>query len=166
MTDAQHPSTPPQSTEPVRDPSTPATKRRRNVLGIIALALAVVGFIFAMIPGALIMGWVLLPISFILGLISLFRKGAVKWQGVTALIVAVVGTIVGVVVFFAVVATAVSDAVDDSSDVQISEGSDSAVAEAKRAPSRRPRVSPPPRSVRATTLLPWARPSRVRSGRW
>ncbi|MFF1875766.1 DUF2510 domain-containing protein [Kitasatospora herbaricolor] len=44
----------------------PATAPQRNVLGIVALAVAVLGFIFAAIPGALIVGWVLLPIAFIL----------------------------------------------------------------------------------------------------
>src|SRR6478752_7679108 len=43
-------------------PVTPAEPKQRNVLGIVALAVAVVGFIFACLPGALIIGWVLLPI--------------------------------------------------------------------------------------------------------
>ncbi|WP_258934510.1 hypothetical protein [Nesterenkonia pannonica] len=33
------------------------------------------GAVFACIPGALIVGWVLLPIAFILGLVSLFLRG-------------------------------------------------------------------------------------------
>ncbi|WP_307448198.1 MULTISPECIES: DUF2510 domain-containing protein [Microbacterium] len=104
-------------------------KKARNVLGIVALAVAAVGFIFACIPGALIVGWILLPISFILGIVALFQKDKPKWQGVTAIIVSVVGTIVGAAVFIAVVAGAFSDAVDStvtgeigSSDV-VEEGS-------------------------------------------
>lgn len=89
-------------------------KKSRNILGIVALALAAVGFIFACIPGALIVGWILLPIAFILGIVALFQKDKPKWQGVTAIIVSVVGTIIGVVVFFVVVATAFNSAFDDT----------------------------------------------------
>lgn len=91
-----------------------AEKKPRNILGIVALAVAAVGFIFACIPGALIVGWVLLPIGFILGIIALFQKDKPKWQGLTAIIVSVIGTIVGVIVFIALAAGAVSDAIDDS----------------------------------------------------
>lgn len=94
-------------------PPTPGNKSR-NVLGIVALAVAAVGFIFACIPGALIVGWLLLPVGFILGIVALFQKGKPKWQGVTAIIVSVVGTIIGVIVFIVTVAGAVSAAVDDS----------------------------------------------------
>ncbi|ASN19339.1 hypothetical protein CGK93_06270 [Arthrobacter sp. YN] len=75
------------------------------MVGLIALITAVLGFIFACVPGALIVGWVLLPIAFILAIVSLFLKDKAKWMGVTALITSVVGTVVGVVVFTAVVAT-------------------------------------------------------------
>lgn len=89
-------------------------KKARNVLGIVALVIAAVGFIFACIPGALIVGWILLPIAFILGIIALFQKDKPKWQGLTAIIVSVVGTIVGVVVFIAIAAGAVNDAIQES----------------------------------------------------
>lgn len=80
-------------------------KKQLNVLGLIALIIAALGFIFACIPGALIIGWVLLPIAFVLAIVSLFLKDKAKWMGVTALITSIVGTIIGVVVFFAVVTT-------------------------------------------------------------
>ncbi|MGN7251908.1 DUF308 domain-containing protein [Arthrobacter sp. SAFR-014] len=85
-------------------------KKQSNVVGLIALIAAVLGFIFACMPGALIVGWVLLPIAFVLAIVSLFLKDRVKWTGVTALIVSIVGTIVGFVVFSAVVATSFDDA--------------------------------------------------------
>lgn len=85
-------------------------KRSTNVLGIIALAVAAVGFIFACIPGALIVGWVLLPVGFVLGIIALFQKNKPKWQGLTAIIVSVIGTVVGIIVFVTLVAGAVDDA--------------------------------------------------------
>jgi hypothetical protein len=88
----------------------PTPERKKNVLALIAMIVAIVGFIFACIPGALIVGWVLLPIAFVLSIESLFLKGDRKWMGVVGLVVSVVGTIVGFVVFFAVVATSFNDA--------------------------------------------------------
>jgi hypothetical protein len=85
-------------------------KKQRNILGLIALIAAAFGFIFACIPGALIIGWILLPIAFILALVSLFLRDKAKWMGITALIVSIVGTIVGVVVFLAVVSTSIDNA--------------------------------------------------------
>ncbi|BDZ39780.1 hypothetical protein [Microbacterium suwonense] len=92
-------------------PMPPQTAAKKtNVLALIAMIVAIVGFVFACVPGALIVGWVLLPIAFVLSIVSLFLKGDRKWMGVVGLIVAVVGTIVGFVVFFAVVTSAVDDA--------------------------------------------------------
>lgn len=90
-----------------------AQNRGRNVLGLVAMIVAIVGFVFACIPGALIIGWILLPVGFILGLVAVFLKGT-KWQAITAIIVSVVGTIVGVVVFFGVVANSFNDAFNSS----------------------------------------------------
>jgi hypothetical protein len=104
-----------------------ARARKPHVLGIIALAVAVVGFIFACVPGALIVGWILLPIAFVLSIVALFLSGA-KWPAITGLILAVVGTVVGFVVFFAVVAQAANDAFGDKGSSVVS-GGDSAPVE-------------------------------------
>lgn len=101
---------PPYGQQPYGPPQNPEPKQGRNVLALIAFITSVVGFIFACIPGALIVGWVLLPIAFILAIVSLFLKGSGKAFGITGLILSVIGTIVGVVVFFAVVATSFDDA--------------------------------------------------------
>jgi len=99
-------------------PMAPApAPKKTNVLALIAMIVAVVGFIFACIPGALIVGWVLLPIAFVLSIVSLFLKGDRKWMGVVGLVVSVVGTIVGFVVFFAVVATSFNDAFNNGDTV-------------------------------------------------
>ncbi|MCU1633375.1 MAG: hypothetical protein JWM61_2027 [Micrococcaceae bacterium] len=103
-------------------------KKQSNVVGLIALIAAVLGFIFACIPGALIVGWILLPIAFILGLVSLFLRDKSKWMGITALILSIVGTIVGVAVFFAVVATTVDEAIG-SGDTTVVEPSQDAPVE-------------------------------------
>jgi len=77
---------------------------------MIALIASIVGFIFACIPGALIVGWVLLPIAFILGIVGLFLSGKAKGASIAAIIISVVGAVVGAVVFFTVVADAFNDA--------------------------------------------------------
>src|SRR5699024_2284731 len=71
-------------------------KKQRNIVGLIALIVVVVGFIFACIPGALIVGWILLPISFILSIVGLAMSGKTKGTSISALIVSIVGFIVGV----------------------------------------------------------------------
>ncbi|MGM7698468.1 hypothetical protein [Microbacterium sp. A84] len=100
---------------PPADPQAPTpTPKKTNVVALIALIVAAVGFIFACIPGALIVGWILLPIAFILSIVSFFIKGDRKWMGVVGLILSIVGTIIGVVVFLAVVATAADDAFNEA----------------------------------------------------
>ena len=114
---------------PTQTPSPRPTKAKKplNVLGLIALITAALGFIFACIPGALIVGWILLPIAFILALVSLFLKDKPKGMGITALIVSIVGTIVGFAVFFSVVATSVDNAIG-SGDTKVVEPSSDAGA--------------------------------------
>lgn len=104
----------------------PARKRQKNVMGIIAFAVAVLGFIFACVPGALIVGWILLPIAFLLAIISFFLKGT-KGFSIAALIISVVGTIVGILVFFFVVAASFDEAFSD--DVSAEPAAQEAVAE-------------------------------------
>ncbi len=87
-----------------------ATPSKLNVLALVSMIVAVIGFIFACIPGALVIGWILLPIAFVLSIVSLFLKGDMKWFGIVGLIVSIVGTIVGVMVFIGVIATAAGNA--------------------------------------------------------
>lgn len=125
-----YPQNPVEPTAPAVPPApqpTESAPKQRNVLGIVALAIAVVGFLFACIPGALIVGWILLPIAFILSIVAFFLKGR-KWPAITALIVSVVGTIVGFIVFFAVVAVSFNDAFG-SGDTTVVESSDDAVVD-------------------------------------
>ncbi|MDO4899191.1 hypothetical protein [Actinomyces sp.] len=110
-------------------PPTPAPVQmsaQRNTIGLIALICAIAGFILACIPGALIAGWILLPISFILGLVSLFQKGHTRWQGITAIVLSIVGTAVAVLVFLVVASNALDDALGTSSDTVVSSTTDSA----------------------------------------
>ena len=91
-------------------PPPPPTPPGKNTVGTIALVAAIIGFVFACIPGALIVGWILLPIAFILAIVGLVLKDKTRKGALAALIVSIVGTIVGVVVFIAVVGNAVDDA--------------------------------------------------------
>lgn len=96
----------------------PAQERKsRNTLGLIALITAIVGAVFAVIPGAMIIGWILLPIAFVLAIISLFMKDQKRGQGIAALIISIVGTVIGFLVFFVVMASSVDEAFND--DVQV-----------------------------------------------
>lgn len=102
----------------------PEEKKPLNVIGLISLIVAGIGFIFACMPGALILGWVLLPIGFVLSLVSFFIKGRGRGLGIAGLIVSIVGTIVGVVVFITVVSTAFDEAFDSGGDTVVSQPSE------------------------------------------
>lgn len=84
--------------------------KQRNVIGLVAFIVSIVGFVFACIPGVLIIGWILLPIAFILSLVSLFMKGQGKALGISGLVISVVGTVVGVLVAVGTFVLAVDDA--------------------------------------------------------
>ena len=105
---------------PPMQPVPPRPVKQRNVLGIIALVCAITGFVFSCIPGALIVGWVLLPIAFVLGLVGLFLSGKTKGTSIAAVIISIVGTVVAAAVFAFVVADAFDDAFNGSGDVSVS----------------------------------------------
>lgn len=88
--------------------------KQRNTVGLIALIAAVVGFVFACIPGALIVGWVLLPVALILGIVGVCQSNKAKGTSIAAIIVSIVGFVVGVVVFFTLVADSFKDAFEGS----------------------------------------------------
>jgi hypothetical protein len=102
----------PQQYHPLVTP--PISVQQNNAVGLIALIVGVIGFIFACIPGALVVGWVLLPIAFILGVVGLCLSGKSKGTSIGAVAVSVVGVVVGVVVFMTVVSDAFKDAFDGS----------------------------------------------------
>ncbi|MCR2814324.1 DUF4352 domain-containing protein [Microbacterium jiangjiandongii] len=108
---------------PPGPPAAPPGNKPLNVLGLVAVISAGVGLILACVPAVMVVGWVLLVVGFVLGIVSLFRPGRGKALGISALIVSVVGTIVGFIVFIVVVGFAfaglASSAADDSSEVVI-----------------------------------------------
>lgn len=79
---------------PFTEPSNPGP----NVVGIIALVLAIVGLVFVFIPPVSGFAWVVVPVAFVLAIIGLFLRGA-KWPAVTGLVVSIIAAIVGIVMF-------------------------------------------------------------------
>lgn len=96
---------------------------QRNTLGIVALAMAIVGTIFACIPGIMIVGWFLLPCSFILGIIGLTQGTKRKGTAIAAVIISIIGTLVGIIAFLAFIGTAFDSG--DASDVTAARATDS-----------------------------------------
>lgn len=85
---------------------------KKPILSIIALITAIVGFVFGILPGFLIVGWVLLPIAFILSIVALAvsRK---KTLSIIALILTVLGIVASALVFFFFVGNAFEEAFEE-----------------------------------------------------
>ncbi len=102
----------------------PAGPKKLNIVALISAIVAAVGFIFACIPGALFIGWILLPIAFVLSIVSLFLKGDKKWLGFVGLGLSILGTIAGFIVFFAVLANSFDQAFNGNDDTTVTQPSD------------------------------------------
>lgn len=116
----QGPAVPPPGAAPA---PVAAPVKQKNTLGIVAFVIAVAGFLFAILPGAAIVGWLLLPVGFILGIVAICLKGKKKGLGIAAIIVAVVGTIAGFIAFSVAAVNAIDNAIDEAG------GGDTAVVE-------------------------------------
>lgn len=75
----------------------PAVATKPSIIGLIALGAAALGTILACIPATIIIGWILLPIAFILSIVAFFIRGK-KWAPIAAISLSVVGTIIAIVV--------------------------------------------------------------------
>lgn len=139
----------------------PEPSKPRNTLGIIALAIAAVGLVFACNPDAPIIGWVLLPIAFILGTVALLQKGKTKWQGVTAIVVTVVATIIGPIMLLVAIAASFSNVFLDLY-VEIGDGDTSVIEEVDAEAD----AAAEPASETGTRENPAAIGSTIESGDW
>lgn len=83
---------------------------RKGTLGLIALVIAIAGFIFALVPGAMVIGWILLPIAFILAIVTFFLRDQKKVLAIIALIVSIVGTIAGALATLVAISNAFTEA--------------------------------------------------------
>lgn len=108
---------PPQPMPPAGPPA-----RNRNTIAIIAFATAIAGFAFAVWEGAYILGWVLLPVAFVLAIVALVVKDKPRKMAVWALVISVVGTVAGGVAFMGSVGKAIDDSFGTSTPtVKVSE---------------------------------------------
>jgi hypothetical protein len=101
-------------------PGRPPEPGKMNVLGVVALIIAAVGFVLACIPFVQVVGFVLLPVAFVLAIVALFLPGG-KWPAITGLIVSVLGAIAGAVVFAVVTIGVVGQVVDSEIIPEIEE---------------------------------------------
>jgi len=136
-----------------------AQPKKLNVLALVSMIVGALGFVFACIPGALVVGWVLLPIAFVLSIVSLFLKGDRKWFGIVGLVLSIVGTIVGFVVFFSLMASAASEAFG-SGDTVVTQPSESAEEPADAA------EEPAAEAEQGTRENPYPLASTVSSSDW
>ncbi|SJN21062.1 Basic proline-rich protein [Microbacterium esteraromaticum] len=155
---------PPPYTAPAPGVAPVPAAKKNNVLALVALIVAAVGFLFACIPGALIVGWILLPIAFVLSIVSLFMKGDRKWMGVVGLVLSIVGTIVGFVVFFAGLSAAIDDAFGGS-ETTVSQPVDAAAADDAAADDEKAEDKPAD-AAQGTRDNPYPLSSKISSDDW
>ncbi len=94
---------------------------QRNIVGIIALVLAILGTVLSCIPGVVFLGWFLLPIAFILGIVAALLSNKKKLTGILAIIISIAGTFIAAIAFFVFIADAVNDAVNGELDSNLSD---------------------------------------------
>ncbi|KJQ54381.1 DUF2510 domain-containing protein [Microbacterium sp. SA39] len=116
------------TTTDVPDPSAGAAPKKLNVVALVSAIAAAIGFILACIPVTIIAGWIVLSLTFVLSIVSLFFKGDKKWLGIVGLVLSIVGPIIGVVVFLGVAAAAVNEALEKG-DTTITESDGSGDAD-------------------------------------
>ncbi len=95
---------PPQPTPPAGP-----TPRTRNTIAIVALVAAIAGFVFSIWEGAYIVGWLLLPVAFVLAIVALVVKDRPRKMAVSALVISIVGPIAGGIAFMGSVGKALDE---------------------------------------------------------
>jgi hypothetical protein len=94
-------------------PSAPAPAAK-NTIGLIALIVAAVAFLFAIIPPTSFIAWLPALVAIVLAIIGLTRKGQKKGTSIAAIIVAPVAWVIAIVVALTATLFAVGDAIDDA----------------------------------------------------
>ncbi|PPF70469.1 hypothetical protein C5E16_02475 [Clavibacter michiganensis] len=116
----------------------PSAPKQKNTLGLVALILAGIGFLFGVIPPLSGLAWIFFIPAIVLAIIGLTRKGQTKGTSISALIVAVIGWIVAIIVasvtFLSAVGTAIEDTDTAPSAASEAEAGAEAEAPAEEAP--------------------------------
>ncbi|HIY94373.1 MAG TPA: Ltp family lipoprotein [Candidatus Rothia avicola] len=88
----------------------PKGKKPKNVVGLVALGLGVLGFILGCIPAVMLLGWLLLFAAFVTGIVGLFQKNKEKVTSIIAIALSVIGSVIsGIVLFFFALNTIAND---------------------------------------------------------
>lgn len=96
-------------------PSAPASAPKgKNTIGLIALIVAGVAFLFAVIPATSFIAWLPALVAIVLAIIGLTRKGQKKGTSIAAIIVAPVAWIIAIIVALTATLFAVGDAIEDA----------------------------------------------------
>lgn len=96
------------------------TAATRNVVGLVSIILAVVGFALAIIPFLGIVGWPLLVAALVLGIVGLTRKGQTKTTSIAGLVLSVLAMILAPIIAIAILAGSAGStdsAISDDGDV-------------------------------------------------
>lgn len=123
---------------------TPQPAAGVSVLGVIGLAVVVVGVVCACIPVIAVVGWAILVVGIVLSIVSLFLRGR-KWPGITGLVIGAVGAMLAVAVsLITLVVAAPPVPTDDTPPLT--------------APSERPEADAPqdPESIEGAEMVPFA----------
>lgn len=94
-------------------PFTEPSNAGPNVVGVIALVVAIVGLVSVFIPAASGVAWILVPVAFVLSLIGLFLRGA-KWPAITGLVVSLIAATVGIVMLVTFLIGSLGNAIDEA----------------------------------------------------
>ena len=94
---------------PFTEPSNPGP----NVVGIIAILVAIVAFLLVFLPAASGFAWIFVGVAFVLSLIGLFLRGA-KWPAIIGLVISVIAAVTGIVMFVGFLIGSIGDVIDDT----------------------------------------------------
>lgn len=124
---------------------TTTVKRRVSVLGVVGLAVTVIGVILSCIPVIAFIGWILLGLGFVASLVSLVLPGA-KWPGIAGLAVGVLGGVLALAMALLTLAAASSSTADDPSPATTEKPAPSDEPSREPSPSASPsaEATPPP----------------------
>lgn len=87
---------------------TPQKTKQGPALAITAFVLALAGFLFGVIPGIMILGWVLLTVAFVLSIVAI-AIASKRPLSIAALAISIVGSIASVIVLIAVVGSVLDE---------------------------------------------------------